>query len=264
MKITVGLATITMIIITCINISACSAQKTEPEEQVYRVEITEKEVELLIGVYGEEEANSIRKGNLIQTKYKALNELRAGEKYLKDKYRGREFKTTYLCPSNIYNPRAYIYVTDCNDKEENIYTVWIESKTNTNGETEYSCTDDYYGKILREVYDTRIEVILNCENILGVKSYTIFNSPKGINIGKEGMSAEEIINMGTELPKHTELFAYQPDIEEIKSLMEREKIYARFTVYSVEFDDLKEGIGELLDKKADYNSVQFDTFAIFN
>ena len=216
--------------------------------------LTDKEKELLIRIFGNEE--NINNNKLYDYQIEALNQLRTGEDYLVQKYPSHKFEITHFeNATKLTNQAISNYV----DEYGRSFTVTI---TPENGE--YVCRDTYYGIAIQERYDREIEQFLS-EAEITAKAYTDFPMPAGFE-ADETASLSSINEIEPKITRCTHIYVDDLEksseiYEKAKKILESNHAYGSYILYYVpSFETLS--IEELEQNRQNYESVSFNCFNV--
>ena len=213
--------------------------------------LTEDEKRLLTGAFGEEKR--IEEGRLFSYQREALDQLRAGESYLKERYPDRDFQIQSLSPADRFRSWAEIRFKDSGSPLCLVKVFPLE-----NG-TVFRCEDNFYGYLVEENYDAMIEQILE-ETGCPARAYTVFLSTAGEGLPAEP-SVEELLAFDPNLRRQTALYVSGsvPDesIRETvqKTLLEK-KLYGDYWIYFTG-GDITGDIRDLEAEKGEWDSLLF-------
>ena len=216
--------------------------------------LTDKEKELLIRVFGNEE--NIKNNKLYDYQIEALNQLRTGEDYLIQKYPSHTFEITHFeNATKLTNQAISNYV----DEYGRSFAVTI---TPENGE--YVCRDTYYGLAIQEHYDREIEQLLS-EAGITAKTYTDFPMPAGFEVD-ETASLSSINEIEPKITRCTHIYVDEAEkgseiYERTKKNLESNRAYGSYILYYVpSFEILS--IEDLEQNRQNYESVSFNCFDV--
>lgn len=226
----------------------------EEEDTVEQITMTEKEQELLAAVYPNEEM--IQEGQLFEYEKEALLMLRAGEKYISDKYPAQSFELQSVEPANKFYPWMTLHMAekDCGE-----FRVIV-----TPEESGYTFTEDLYGYIIGASYDRMVEQLL-AENSMKAVSSTDFYSPLGEAVGPD-TTPEELAALKKELPRNTSLFVEdtadrKAEADRAKEILRGAGLYGAYTMYFVP-DELSQDSTVLEEAKSAFEHMTFNCFDV--
>lgn len=214
------------------------------------VEMTDKEMELLCQNY--QDTDRIREGLLFDYQAQALGQLRAGMSYLAEKYPSQSFEVLTFEAATKFSGRATILFQGGVPGE---YTLYVRPS-----DGEYICTDTFYGGLLREEYDKKVEEALASGGRIG-RSYTRFPSPVGVELG-EGATADDLFRLFPKLTRDTDLFFVCDDhdaaAKEVQAVLTQAGFYGAYTMYFVQ--ELPPDILVLESGRSDWEYAVFNCF----
>ena len=161
------------------------------------VDMTDEEKKLLCEIYPMEER--IREGRLYDYQKDALDAFRAGMEHLSGKYPGYSFEALSITPATKFDPWMIVRIQSGDSG------VWELKVTPEKGE--YSFADTFYNVPLAGDYDRLLGEMLE-DSGFGIRSHTEFTALRD-NVGPD-TTAEEILQMGRDLPKMTHLYIEDP------------------------------------------------------
>lgn len=222
------------------------------ENTMDHIEMTDKEIELLCQNY--QNIDRIREGLLFDYQAEALEQLRAGTSYLKEKYPGQSFELLTFEAATQFNGRAAVSFQGCTPEE---YTLYIRPS-----DGEYICADTFYGSLLREEYDKKVEEVLASSGYYG-RAYTRFPSPVGRELG-EDTDADDLLKFFPKLTRDTDLFFICEDhdtaVKEAQAILSQAGFYGAYTLYFVQ--DLPQDIQVLESGRSGWEYAVFNCFDI--
>lgn len=224
------------------------------ENEMSVTDLTETEKKILTDVYGEEER--FEEGRLFSYQREALYQLRAGLSYLQQRYPEHEFQTESFSPGDRFRPWAELHF-----KDEQSPTCLVKVFPSEGGK-EFVCEDNFYGYLLQESYDGRIEEILK-EAGCPARSYTVFLSTAGSDLPADP-SVDELLAYDPEMGRQTALYVSEaePDEETADSMQKillANKLYGNYWVYFTG----QETTGDIKDLEAEKNQWESLTFSCF-
>lgn len=217
-----------------------------------RIEMTDKEIELLCQNY--QDTDRIREGLLFDYQAEALEQLRAGTLYLEKKYPSQNFELLTFEAATQFSGRAAVSFQGGMPGE---YTLYIRPS-----DGEYICADTFYGSLLREEYDKKVEEALAASGYYG-RSYTRFPSPVGEGLG-EGAAADDLLRLFPKLTRDTDLFFICEDhdaaVKEAQAILTQAGFYGAYTLYFVQ--ELPQDIQVLESGRSGWEYAVFNCFDI--
>jgi len=217
------------------------------------VEMTEEEINLLCKVYFGEDR--IKQGNLYDYEKNALDEFRAGKKYLKEKYPSYQMRVISYAPSTKLNGSAEIEVQAPNGET---YKVEIYATNN-----ELECVDNFYASLIQEAYGVMLEGIIS-ETGLKVRAHVVFPEMTGSEINEKS-TLEEVLMVHPKLNRLVRLYYDGADSYGIKNRIEEcvknARLYGSYSVYYVN-DNFDRSMEELEAARSDWDMDFFTNFDI--
>lgn len=223
-------------------------------------EMTDEEKELL--GKASPDPDRVYDGKLWSYQVYWLNQLRAGTKYLKEKYPNHTFKVLSFAPANEFNQYADFTFQEELIEKSGVYRVRITSYAGG-----YECADDYYAVSLRSDYDKMLEELMENHDIQ-VRSYTYLQALLGIEID-EDITPEKFLKKAPKATKQTYFFVETSmDNEEIadkiESVILNEGIYGNYDVCFVSAGDIKRNMDDLAGGKLNQDGWEFISFNCFD
>lgn len=126
-----------------------SPAQTGKEQEEATMKLTDDEIRILCQAFSDEDR--IKEGSLLSYEAALVGQLRFGMDYLEGKYPGRLFRMSDCIPQNKLNP--YTTLAICVEGEEECYQLRLE----TLEDGAYAAQDNYYGALLRNDYEIRLE-----------------------------------------------------------------------------------------------------------
>lgn len=215
--------------------------------------MTQEEIDVLVDTYPNE-ADIILSGDLYLHHNTALKELRVMREYLNKKYPNEEISIVSYNPEWLFQDYASFGLKDADGKA---YASKLEQT-----KLGYKCTDDYYGKILRNKYDAFIKSTLE-ESGYVLEVYTTFVTFQGEEINSE-TTVNEFLELAPKTTRYTHIFVLgAKDLETISERIEEiiiaNNIYGCYAVYAV--DNIQWGdVSEMEEGCLDYERVRFNWF----
>lgn len=227
---------------------------SDREYEMSITDLTEAEKKILSDTFGEEKR--FEEGRLFSYQIEALEQLRAGRSYLEERYPGHAFKTESFTPADRFHPWAELRF-----KDEDSPICLVKVFPSQDGET-FECEDNFYGYLIQESYDNRIEEILR-EAGCPARSSTVFLSTVGSDLSANP-SVEELLFYDPELSRQTALFVSDPEPdEETVGIMQKallvNKMYGNYWVYFTG-QEMTGGIKDLEASKSQWESLTFSCF----
>ena len=217
------------------------------------VEMSEEEMNLLCKVYFGEER--IKQGNLYDYEKVALDEFRAGKKYLKEKYPSYPMKVLSYAPANKLNGSAEIEV-QAPDGET--YKMIIHSADN-----ELECVDNFYASLIQEAYNIMLEDIISGAG-LKVRAHVAFPEMTGIEINEKS-TLEEVLKVHPKLNRLVRLYYDGADSYGIKNRIEEciknAGLYGSYSIYFVS-ENFDRSMEELEASRSDWDMDFFTNFDV--
>ncbi|MDO5132771.1 MAG: hypothetical protein Q4D81_07295 [Eubacteriales bacterium] len=220
-------------------------------DEMTGIEMTETEKKLLIDLYGEKDR--IEKGDLYSYQKEALNQLRAGRNYLEQRYPTHVFTLESIDPGSRLRPWAELRF-----RENESRSFLAKIKPGQEGKT-YVCEDNYYGYLLQEAYDARIEEIL-ADAGFQVRSYTIFLSTIG-EVLDPAATVDELLACAPKLNRETSVYVSDavPDrshADEMQRVLNKAGMVGSYWVYYTG-QDIGMTVRELEEGKSQWESLFF-------
>lgn len=214
--------------------------------------MTEEEILLLGAVYNNEE--QLREGKLYDYQKVALEYLREGLTYLKEKYPGYDPEILTFSPATKFTPWAQFLIQG---EGELTYTLTVEKK-----DAGFVCLDNCYGQWLREAYDTHVTTVLRDSGIT-LCAYTSFTVPMGADIGAE-TTVTEFVEYTPKINRQTRLYLQAPEDPEgeaqnIRGILREAGLYGHYFLYTVPSDQYGD-IGQMEQNRKNWESVAFNCY----
>ena len=215
--------------------------------------LTNKEKELLQASFGDD-----RIGDEILYDYHivALQQLRAVETYLNEKYPDITFSLLFFSPATRLTEKG-----ECRFqwKGDPVYKVIV-----TPGNGSYACADDFYGILLRERYDTAVRERLK-EGKIDCVSYTDFPVPYGMELNGD-ISIDALNAFTPKVARNTRL--YVPIAQKVEgletqlhALLAENGFYGSYTVFfAPDFEDAD--LATLEANRSGYERLSFNCFDV--
>lgn len=221
-----------------------------------KIEMSELERELLAAAYAD--GDRIRSGQLFSYQKEALQQLRAAIGYLAEKYPGRELTFTSFTPATKFTPWGQLVFTAV---EDGTFTATVKPT-----EDGYVCADTYYGALIRERYDLRVQELLGQAGIQAA-SVTEFSSPMGTEVDGS-TTADELIALEPKLTRNTHLFVSAQETSEaladaVRQRLREAGLYGSYALYFVPESQWEE-TAVLEQKRHTWEKVSFNCFEIGN
>ena len=224
--------------------------------------MTDNEKYLLSKAYSDPER--IEDGKLWSHQEVALNQLRAGTKYLEEKYPSHTFDIISFSPANKFNTSAILKFQE--NTASDTYTVAVEPY-----EGGYTCTDNFYSALIGEGYDSMLTDIL-ADNDIHVLSYTEFQKLLGAEIN-ENISVEEFTEIAANVMRITHLFTKKTEdnakvARKIERVISGEKIYGVYDINFIDPEDFGKTAKELNNEAGkrvfqdEWENISFSFFDI--
>lgn len=213
--------------------------------------LTEDEKRLLTGAFGEEKR--IEEGRLFSYQREALDQLRAGESYLRERYPGRDFRIESLSQADRFRPWAEIRFKDSGSP-----LCLVRVFPSEDGK-EFRCEDNFYGYLVEESYDAMIEQILE-ESGCTARAYTVFLSTAGEGLPADA-SVEDLLAFDPDLNRQTALYVSESVPDEsirdtVKKILLEKKLYGDYWIYFTG-GDITGDIRDLEAEKGEWDSLLF-------
>lgn len=227
---------------------------SDKEFEMSITDLTETEKKIFTDTFGEEKR--FEEGRLFSYQIEALEQLRAGVSYLENRYPSHTFVTESFTPANRFRPWAELRF-----KDEASPICLVKIFPSQDGKV-FECEDNFYGYLIQESYDSRIEEILR-EAGCSARSSTVFLSTAGSDLPADP-SLEELLSYDPELGRQTALFVSdsEPDDETVSTMQKAlfvNKMYGNYWVYFTG-QDLSGEIKDLEASKSQWESLQFSCF----
>lgn len=171
------------------------------------------------------------------TDKEALAQLRAGTGYIEDKYKGVDFTVWLFSASDAFNPEGRLWMKGPNGEE---FMVYVEPKDGY-----YECSENYYGFVIEDNYDDRMESRLSWNGVDAVVYTKFFEA---IN---EEITAEDLIKGRSrrDISRVTKIYVKESgDFESLakkcEQIIKSYNIYGSYTVMEVPDSWSKNGFGD--------------------
>lgn len=231
-------------------LTLCSCGTVSTGDVSEYVDLTQLEIDLLVGCY--QDADRIHEGRLFKHQDDALEQLRAGDAYMKAKYPSQTFTYVSFEPATKFSGHATLYL-DAVNCEVSIAPV---------GET-YHCSDSFYETLLKDKYDAYLHDIL-VEKGYEVLTDTQFPSLLDGTLGEDA-SVEDYLRQYPKLTRHTDIYldtspGHRGRPNDLQDTIISEGIYGSYTVYYV--SDGLLSIENLSDARDTYVFSHFNCFDV--
>lgn len=193
--------------------------------------MTEEEAELLLKIFpADYDVEKIESGELFSYQERMLLLYRASLDYLSEKYPDYHFDFVGGTPKNTWGSPYYTFQI-CETGSEDIYGIYIRLE-----EGAVTITDNFYGVVIRESYDSYVyhEFSGEIDSLVGI--YSVFPSPKEL----DSLTMTEITDGSIYLSPETAVYLTGPVVsetewEEMASQVEKiiidRKIYGYYSIY---------------------------------
>ena len=195
-------------------------------------EMTEQEKQLMLRLAADKQA--VEEGILDEWEKGILEEIRAGEAYLKEKYPSSRLEIIG-CEAGTsvraYNTYTFLEAGD----EEHYYEMRISSGADGN---DYDIRDDYYGRLIREEAQNLVKEMIEKAGLPCIKVKASFDSFLGKEYGA-GISADDVLRGAVPADNSWQIYleeakldhgSYVSNVQEVKQAMEKAGIIGYFTV----------------------------------
>ena len=232
--------------------AGCGKNSGKGEGRMNKVEMTEEEVRLLCAVYTGEKR--IQDGMLMEFEKAALDQFRAGMKYLEEKYHSYEFKVLTYGPLNKLNTTGEIRV-EAPDGE--VYNVGITLK-----DEEIVCSDNFYASLITKEYNKKLEKLFTDAG-LTVKVDTKFPQYVG-NEANENTSLDELLKLFPKLNRLVKIYYDGADSfgvkDKVEAVIRENSLYGSYNIYFVPVN-FERSLEEL---EAERSKWEMDFFTVFD
>lgn len=221
-----------LLLISLIGVTGCTqslSKKTqEVEAMESKVELTQEKKDFLAAMSIDEER--VQDGDLYEWQEEVLRQYDYAVDYLNKKYPSHTFKLTSCNPKGRDEEFSTFWFNA--DGETQSYDLYLEVADNG----AYSCEDNYYGKLLKDSYDSAFLALLqkSVPDCMGVASE--FNTVQGEKFD-EKITGEEVLNGNDKISNTTYIYAVSSDTsqaetlaKQIEDLVKEKKIYGSYYI----------------------------------
>ena len=209
--------------------------------------ISDEEYQLLIKAYGEDK---VHRDKIDDEQITIVNCIRAVADYLNHKYTDMEFNITSIIPYMSVGSFVVCYFnTDNSDTEYSVY-VQVEGD-------KFMCTDNYYGEMLRNNYDFKVQELVASIGIECI-TYTKFLDCRDLDVYNI-TSVDALNDISPFVRRQTFIFtdSDKKDVTgEIFFVMRDNNMLGIFTVCKTD-EYRHKSIDQLIDNLSNYNRYQF-------
>lgn len=251
-----------ILICSLLGVTGCAGVITEKQLEVNamgnEVELTQEKKDFLAEMSIDEE--SIQNGELYDWQVEVLRQYDYAMEYLNKKYPSSTFKFTSCNPKGRDNSFSTFWFTeDGNDDSYDLY-LYVDEDGN------YSCEDNYYGKLLKDSYNQEFLTLLqkNVPECIGVASE--FNTVQGTEFGEQ-ITGKTVLEKNKKLSNTTYIYATESDISQaqilagkIEDIIRSKKIYGSYYIEILNSDPGSEYIGDDLKEYVRAQESQIVTF----
>lgn len=250
---------ILFLIISCANFIGCNNQNDSyiknQNIEINKMNLTTEQIELLKKMSINEK--SIEEGNLCSWQVEIINQYNFAIGYLEKKYGEVQFTIYDGVPKNSANRSTIFYFMDRDGTSYELY-IYVDN------EGTYSAKDNYYETVIKEKYEKILKEILVDKTNLTIKVSTHMSSVQGDEIDRE-FDVNKLFNREYEIQNDTQIYVFIENEDEsetvckkIQNVIENERIYGSYTVYSVSINEQESEISQLQDYFYKYTFQQFE------
>lgn len=219
-----------MLCMGCTTITRPEEGVSQEERREEQVTMTQEQQDLLIRISVDEE--SVKAGELSEWQKEVLRQYDYAMQYLNKKYPSYTFHLMTCTPKDNWNTYTTFTFYEGTDTET-YYSLYLEVE-----EEGYMAKDNFYGKVIEEVYEEKLLQLLQDEGIPCNKVKAVFSTVYGEEINEQinvdnildgKICIQQTIQIYSEC-HHINGYSYPSLVQAIQQVIEDRGIYGSFFI----------------------------------